>query len=500
MKKLLLVSLLLLTKVLFAQVPANDECASAATLITSTALNSISGNLKNATTSTVTSSCGGYNDVFYKFVATSASASVIVTPTSLLNAKVSVFAACGTTSIACGDNPAQGVVEVTSLPTLTVGSTYYIKVSSVASTLPSTPTFTICVVNPPPISTPPANEECASATTLTPSAICTTTLGDLTNAATSTVTKSCVGYNDVFYKFVATSASALITVTPVNSLDPKVSVFDACGATSITCVDNFYGGTAENVQLTTLTVGSTYYIKVSSYFASPPIATFTICVVNTPPTPPANDECANAISITPSAICIATNGTILNATTSTTTTSCAGSKDVFYKFVANSTTATVNVTGSAGLDLEVATFSACGTTSISCVDSKSFGQTETIPMSGLIIGNTYYIKVQDFNSSGSASTYTFTICVQNGITTATQSSAALSAISLYPNPTQNVLNIENVSIETKVELIDLTGKTIFVRDLSSDTQVDLSNYSAGVYILKLTSDGVSENRRVVLSK
>ena len=898
MKKILLISLLFLTKTLFAQIPANDECASAATLITSSNWTSTSGNLQNATTSTVTPSCSGYNDLFYKFVATSASASVIVTPTSLLHAKVSVFAACGAASIACGDNAPQGVVEIITLPTLTVGSTYYIKVSSTVSTLPPTPTFTICVVNPPPISTPPANEECASAITLTPSAICTTTPGNLTNATTSTVTTSCGGYNDVFYKFVATSTSALITVTPGNSLDATVSVFDACGATSIACENNTYGGTAESVPLTTLTVGSTYYIKVSSYFASPPLATFTICVVNTPPannecasatpltpsatcittsgtllnattstvttscggyndvfykfvaispsasitvtpsstldsrigvytacggtsiacvdnsggsaaetaslttltvgstyyikvssvvstlpstptfticvlstppTPPANDECASATTLTPSATCITTSGTLLNAITSTVTTfcggyndvfykfvaisasasitvtpsstldsrigvytacggtsiacidnsggsaaetaslttltvgttyyikvssvvstlpstptfticvvstsptppandecanailltpsascvnttgtfdnainsgvtnSCTGYSDVFYKFVANSstatitaapgtgvdvvlsvmpscssstslacvnnlstssatevanltgltigntyfikvqnftttppstsafticvisnpttigtppandecanataitssatcipssgtllnattstitpscssyydvfykfvaasTTSTVKVVGSSGLDVKISAFAACGGANINCIDSdNNLGGSETMTLSSLIVDNTYYIKVANFTTTIS-STYTFTICVQNGITTASQSSTALNAISLYPNPTQNVLNIENVSIDTKVEFIDLTGKTIFVRDLSSETQIDLSNYSAGVYILKLTSDGVSENRRIVLSK
>jgi hypothetical protein len=194
------------------------------------------------------------------------------------------------------------------------------------------------------------------------------------------------------------------------------------------------------------------------------------------------------------------SGTILNATTSTITSSCSSYYDVFYKFVANATTTTVSVVGSSGLDLKISAFSACGAVNIGCIDlNYNQGGTEIMPLNSLIVGNTYYIKVANYTSTVS-STYTFTVCVQNGTTTATQSSTALSAISLYPNPTQNVLNIENVSMDTKVELIDITGKTILVQELSADTQVDLSNYSAGVYILKLTSGGASENRRVVLSK
>jgi len=110
-----------------------------------------------------------------------------------------------------------------------------------------------------------------------------------------------------------------------------------------------------------LTIGNTYYIKVQDWSSSGSASTytFTICVVSNPATAPVNDECATATLLTPSTMCNPTSGTLANATTSTITTSCSGSKDVFYKFVADATTATVNVTGSSGLDVEVATFAAC---------------------------------------------------------------------------------------------------------------------------------------------
>ncbi|HSY60610.1 MAG TPA: hypothetical protein VK796_01990, partial [Cytophaga sp.] len=63
----------------------------------------------------------------------------------------------------------------------------------------------------------------------------------------------------------------------------------------------------------------------------------------------ANDDCANAVLITPSSTCSPINGTLLNATNSSVTNACSGNSDVFYKFVAVATTATVKVAGASGL-------------------------------------------------------------------------------------------------------------------------------------------------------
>ena len=126
------------------------------------------------------------------------------------------------------------------------------------------------------------------------------------------------------------------------------------------------------------------------------------------------------------------------------------------------------------------------------------GGAEVATLNNLSIGTTYFIKVSNYYTSTTSNT--FTICVQNNTTTATTNTSALSTIQLFPNPTQNVLNVSNITTSTRVELIELNGKTLLTEMISSETQLDLGNYSAGVYILKLTVDGVTENRRVVLSK
>ena len=412
---------------------------------------------------------------------------------------IGTFSGCGGTSINCVDGSNTAGTEVVNMTNLTVGSTYYIKVQNYYSTLPTTFTFAICVVS---TSVTPANDECAGAIALTPSTSCSAISGTILNATKSTITPSCNYSRDVFYKFVANAATATLTVVGSSNLDAVVGTFSSCGTASLSCVDNSGLGGTEVVNMTNLTIGSTYYIKVQHYYSALPTTfTFTICVVSTPVTS-SNDECAGAISLTPYSTCVPLSGTLASATTTATTTLCNGYYDVFYKFTATATSATVTVATSNSIDAVLGVYTSCNaTSSLTCQDAIGFGVSEVATLNNLTIGTQYFIKVSSYWVTLPTANSTFTVCVEsNSTTTATQSSAALSSISLYPNPTQNVLNIENVSAYTKVELIDMTGNTVFSENIDTDTPLNVSNYSAGVYVLKLTVEGITENRRVVISK
>lgn len=501
MKKVLLLISFLTTVSSFAQ----DECSSALTLTPANTCQTTSGTLTGATTTTITTDCSGYFDVFYKFVATAVAVDVTVTPTvtSNLDLKLSVFNACGSTYIDCKDQTTAGGIERLKLNALTVGTTYFIKVASYAPTLPANSDFTICVVNV----LRPINDECTGAILLTPSITCSPVVsGSLLNATTTALTtSSCAnGNSDVFYKFVANAPTTTVVATAGTGIDLMLNAYSECGGSYINCVNNTSDGENELLYLSDLIVGDTYFVKVSDYGSvSFPISfDFTICISSTPlvVTVPVNNECAGAISITPTTTCAnPVLGTLANATTSTITTQCSGYLDVFYKFTATASGATVTVAPSDNIDAVVGIFSACGGSYIQCVDeNSSMGGIEVVTLNNLSIGTTYFIKVSNYYTSTTSNT--FTICVQNNTTTATTNTSALSTIQLFPNPTQNVLNVSNITTSTRVELIELTGKTLLTEMISSETQLDLGNYSAGVYILKLTVDGVTENRRVVLSK
>jgi hypothetical protein len=126
----------------------------------------------------------------------------------------------------------------------------------------------------------------------------------------------------------------------------------------------------------------------------------------------ANDECANAISLVQDVNCNPTAANIDNATQSLP--GCAAGStandDVWFSFVAVNTTAQVIVAGSASFDAVVEVFDACAGASLACVDGTLAGASETATVTGLTIGNTYYVRVFDYEI-GVPATTTFDICV-----------------------------------------------------------------------------------------
>ncbi|MBI4929822.1 MAG: N-acetylmuramoyl-L-alanine amidase [Bacteroidetes bacterium] len=279
---------------------------------------------------------------------------------------------------------------------------------------------------PPPPPTPPTNDNCSAAISLTPNTTCVSTAGTLANATTSGLAKASCDVSssstlkDVWYKFTATATTHTITLTPSSGLDAVLSLYSACSGTQLGCSDNGGGpGGVEKIIKTGLTVGTTYYARIYSYGSSmPSTTTFNICVTGTSaPPPPANDNCANAVSLTPNTSCVVTSGTIANATVSgMTKASCDASsasslKDVWYKFTATASTQTITLTPSSGLDAVLSLYTTCSGSQLGCSDNGGGpGGTEKINASALTVGNTYYVRIYSYGSSIPTTT-TFNICV-----------------------------------------------------------------------------------------
>jgi hypothetical protein len=73
-------------------------------------------------------------------------------------------------------------------------------------------------------------------------------------------------------------------------------------------------------------------------------------------------------------------------------------------------------------------------------------------------------------------------------------------ISAYPNPATEVLNIANpLALQASCTLIDLFGKVVFEGALSSElTQIPTTNFTAGVYFLKIANNTGSQHIKIVL--
>jgi hypothetical protein len=105
------------------------------------------------------------------------------------------------------------------------------------------------------------------------------------------------------------------------------------------------------------------------------------------------------------------------------------------------------------------------------------------------------IGVKSNNSCGSSSAQTKCISItscsrleDNGDFT----------ITVFPNPTSGILNIESNELINRIELFDMLGKLVMT--YGSEKQIDISNLQSGLYLIRFTSENGVEQRRVEVSR
>lgn len=138
------------------------------------------------------------------------------------------------------------------------------------------------------------------------------------------------------------------------------------------------------------------------------------------------------------------------------------------------------------------------------VDGKSVTRDITVPTTALS-GNTrmrikkIYYDDTDYADPCTAGTYygqaeDYTVNVTNSLVT--QEVSLKNEVKLFPNPTSNNLTITSIEKINKIEIIDLTGKTILNKNINnSSTTIDVSSLTSGNYILKtVTTNGVKTSK------
>lgn len=446
--------------------PTNDNCAGSTLLTPGATCVNTGGTLVNATSSGVPAgACGGNpdDDVWYRFVATSThqmitlssiGSSIAVNGSGLGGSVVmEVYASsdntCGgvLSNVVCGT--ASGTNMIAQSTSFVPGNTYYIRVYSTnAVSLTANAAFNICVQGP------PANDNCASAISLTPGATCVNTAGTLVNAANSGIAAGCGGTadDDVWFSFVATSNAQLVTVRNLGTNiavtgaglggSAVLEVFESSTGTCAGILTNKACGTVVGTDLlaacNTYVIGNTYFVRVYSTnsVSLTTNANFNICVTN----PPANDACSGAISLTPQTNCVTgaggsqASGTLVNTSNSGIATSCGGTADddVWYSFVAQYNTQNITLSGigsniavsgaglggSVKMEVFASSNNTCGgtLTSIACGYVLGTSTNMLASPSSLTVGNTYFIRVYSNNNVALAANAGFNICVQNPYT------------------------------------------------------------------------------------
>mgnify|MGYP006170051155 FL=1 len=251
------------------------------------------------------------------------------------------------------------------------------------------------------VTSPPSNNECTGATSLTvnPNNTCST----ITNGSTIGATQSqsgCAGTadDDVWYSFTATSTAHTITVTPGTLSDAVLQVFSgSCGSlTSLGCVDNTLGSSNETLTLNSLTPTITYYVRVYSYSSNSGNGSFSLCVT-TPPNP-----CSTITNISSCGTTV--NTTISSGTGIYSTSSCGSStsgSELIYSFTPTVTGAySISQTNShTTIDYQFKdSIGGCNGTGWNCIGS--INGSSTSPTFNLMAGTTYYILLDAQNTTG----------------------------------------------------------------------------------------------------
>ncbi|WP_396165378.1 PA domain-containing protein [Flavobacterium sp.] len=76
-------------------------------------------------------------------------------------------------------------------------------------------------------------------------------------------------------------------------------------------------------------------------------------------------------------------------------------------------------------------------------------------------------------------------------------------VSIYPNPVKDNLNIniKDFSGEVSVKIIDINGREVFnknINNFNTSNTLDLSSFSSGIYVLKLSGEGLNYTEKIII--
>ncbi|WP_435412948.1 T9SS type A sorting domain-containing protein [Psychroserpens mesophilus] len=268
---------------------------------------------------------------------------------------------------------------------------------------------------------PPENDECADAIALTVNAddSCTATTSGTIEGATASGESDTVCFgtedDDVWFTFTATSTSH--TIDLLNAAGSTTDLYHSlwegtCGSlTNLLCSD-------PNSSLATgLTIGVQYTLRVYTWTATAgQTTTFDVCI-GTPPAPPVNDECDDAIALTVNSdfnCGTVTAGTIVSSTASPQADDVTGTPntDVWYTFVATNDEHRVSLLNvvfvNISSDMGIGVYN--GTGGCGALVFEDDSDPNTLNLTGLTIGDLYYVRVYGWGTNPAQGT-NFDICI-----------------------------------------------------------------------------------------
>ncbi|WP_298157558.1 T9SS type A sorting domain-containing protein, partial [Flavobacterium sp.] len=123
--------------------------------------------------------------------------------------------------------------------------------------------------------------------------------------------------------------------------------------------------------------------------------------------------------------------------------------------------------------------------------------TNTLTIDGTVVTTDISgLMVRAFMTNGTCST-AFTNSAVLSVTLGTNT-AALNNLSIYPNPTRNLVNLSTNGVAAKITVSDINGRLIHsAASQTGEAQIDLSNVQAGIYLFTITTDYGVVNKKVI---
>ena len=271
-----------------------------------------------------------------------------------------------------------------------------------------------------------ANNSCSLPVTLNISANCVYISGNLCGATESVAPATCSGSAashgyDLWYRIVPTQTDLNLKCLSGTNTDIVLALYSGtcAGLTLLQCVNATGIGGLETIT-TTVTPGTPYLIRVYDQNGNTTDRDFAICASHNCSGSP-NNSCSNATTLPVNATCSYVSGELCAATQSISPAMCSGytandALDVWYTITPSQSNVHITALPGAGTDLILGIYSGtCGSLNlIDCVDQTGQAAAEELDVN-LTIGNTYYVRIYDWNGNEYGTDYQ--VCAAYGACT-----------------------------------------------------------------------------------
>ncbi len=305
---------------------------------------------------------------------------------------------------------------------------------------------------------PPANDNCDLAQDLVYSPDCEFVAADVSGATPSGLdAPDCSGYNgfpaleDVWFSFVADTTAMGIKVVPSEMFDPVLALYNNCEGDELACSDMGGGvGNMEYFDYNNFIVGETYFIRVYHYGQLSPLTTnFEICLSNPFLYPYANFEASSTQGQAP-----------LSVDFTDLTENVPTSWNWIFEGGIPETSTDQNPVG--------IIYEEPGVYDVSLWVSNENGENKLIKEK--------FVEV-DVNG----------ICSPGGV-----------PVKVFPNPTTGKVNITSAEKINTVQFINQYGQVVYhINQPTTTITTDLSNFSDGLYIVKIQLSNEVLNFRLI---